>query len=128
MKRLWIAVAGLSGAVGVAADAAARHILAGDTARVDLAMTAARYGVIHAVALVALAGFVHADPVAGKQWFLQGAGWCFVAGILLFCGSLYLRAAGAPPIVSLATPVGGMSFILGWTAVLIAALRPRPAG
>lgn len=128
MKRVWIGVAGLSGAVAVAADAAARHILAGDTVRIDLTTTAARYGLVHAVALVALAGFVRTEATSGEQWFLRGAGWCFVAGILFFCGSLYLRAAGAPPIVSVATPVGGTSFILGWTAVLIAALRLRSAG
>ena len=46
-----------------------------------------------------------------------------VAGLLLFCGSLYALALGAPRQTGLVTPVGGLSLILGWLALAVAALR-----
>jgi uncharacterized membrane protein YgdD (TMEM256/DUF423 family) len=119
-SRIFLAVAGAVGAVSVAVDAAATHLLAGDTYRIDLAGTASRYGLIHAAALLALAFLIE----RGGRWF-RAAGWCFILGLILFCGSLDLIAAGAPPIVARAAPWGGTAFILGWLAVLVAALRPK---
>lgn len=132
MERIWLAVAGASGALAVAVDAMARHLLAGDAARVDWATTGARYGLVHAVALVGLAALSLFDLRGGEaprpvSWPLAAAAWCFVAGLVLFCGSLYLLASGAPFAVARATPIGGSLFILGWVAVLVAAIRPRPA-
>jgi uncharacterized membrane protein YgdD (TMEM256/DUF423 family) len=127
MERIWLAIAGASGAIAVAVDAMARHLLAGDAARVDWASTGARYGLVHAVALVALVGASRVDAAQSIGWPLMAAGWCFVAGSVLFCGSLYLLAAGASFEVARAAPIGGSLFIVGWIAVLVAALRPRPA-
>jgi uncharacterized membrane protein YgdD (TMEM256/DUF423 family) len=128
MQRFWLAIAGLSGALAVAADAAARHLLAGDAYRLEVAATAARYGLLHAVALAAHLERAGADRGGGAaRLFLTLAGWCFVAGVLFFCGSLYALAVGAPPQVARATPVGGTLFIAGWAALLLAALSPRRA-
>ncbi len=121
--RLFLAAAGLSGALCVAVDAAATHLLAGDPYRLDLAATSARYGLSHAAALLALALLVER---AGGFW-LAAAGWCFVVGIVLFCGSLDLLAAGVPHGFAAAAPWGGTAFILGWLAVAIAALRAKKA-
>jgi uncharacterized membrane protein YgdD (TMEM256/DUF423 family) len=49
----------------------------------------------------------------------------FGAGIVLFCGSLYAMALGAPHWLGAVTPVGGMAFVVGWIA-LGCALRPSP--
>jgi uncharacterized membrane protein YgdD (TMEM256/DUF423 family) len=46
---------------------------------------------------------------------------------VLFCGSLNLLAAGAPRFIAHAAPWGGTAFILGWLAVLVAAVRPKKA-
>ena len=119
-SRIFLAVAGAAGAISVAADAAATHLLAGDSYRLGLAQTASRYGLIHAAALLALVFLIE----RGGRW-LCAAGWCFVLGLLLFCGSLDLLAAGGPPIIARAAPWGGTAFILGWLAVLVAALRPK---
>jgi uncharacterized membrane protein YgdD (TMEM256/DUF423 family) len=121
--RIFLASAGVSGAISVGADAAAVHLLAGDPYRLGLAATAARYGLIHAAALVALALLIERR---GGFW-PAAAGWCFVAGLALFCGSLDLLAAGAPHGFAVAAPWGGTAFIIGWLAVLVAALRPTPA-
>jgi uncharacterized membrane protein YgdD (TMEM256/DUF423 family) len=120
-SRIFLAVAGASGSVAVAVDAAATHLLAGDPMRLGFAATAARYGLIHAATLVALALLIE----RGGEFWLRLAGWCFVAGLILFCGSLDLLAAGAPSGAAIAAPWGGTAFILGWLAVLVAALRPR---
>jgi uncharacterized membrane protein YgdD (TMEM256/DUF423 family) len=120
--RIFLAVAGAAGAISVAVDAAAAHLLAGDAYRLGLAATAARYGMIHAVALLALVFLIERGG-----WWLRAAGWCFVIGLVLFCGSLDLLAAGAPHVVAHAAPWGGTAFILGWLAVLVAAVRPKKA-
>ncbi|HVA13866.1 MAG TPA: DUF423 domain-containing protein [Stellaceae bacterium] len=122
-RRFFLAMAGLSGALAVAVDAAATHLLAGDLYRLDLAATSARYGMIHAAALLALA--LLAERADG--FWLAAAGWCFVAGIALFCGSLDLLAAGAPHGFAAAAPWGGTAFIVGWLAVAVAALRAKKA-
>jgi uncharacterized membrane protein YgdD (TMEM256/DUF423 family) len=121
-SRIFLGIAGVAGAISVTVDAAATHLLAGDAYRLGLAATASRYGMIHAAALLGLALLVE----RGGCW-LSGAGWCFVIGLALFCGSLDLLAAGAPHFIAHAAPWGGTAFILGWVAVLIAALRPRKA-
>lgn len=120
--RLFLAIAGAAGAVSVAVDAAATHLLAGDTYRLGLAETASRYGMIHAAVLLALVFLIE----RGGGW-LCAAGWCFTIGLVLFCGSLDLLAAGAPHVIAHAAPWGGTAFILGWLAVLVAALRPKKA-
>ena len=57
---------------------------------------------------------------------LQVAGWLFLAGILLFSGSLYLLALTGMHGLGLLTPFGGVSFIAGWFALALAAWRlPR---
>lgn len=119
-SRIFLALAGATGAISVVVDATAVHLLAGDGYRLGLAETASRYGLIHAAALLALAFLIE----RGGGW-LRAAGWCFILGLLLFCGSLDLLAAGGPPIVAHAAPWGGTAFILGWLALLVAALRPR---
>jgi uncharacterized membrane protein YgdD (TMEM256/DUF423 family) len=121
--RLFLAISGAAGAISVAADAAATHLLADDAHRLDLAVTAARYGLIHAAALL---GVALLSERRGSVW-LAIAGWCFIGGLALFCGSLDLLAAGAPHGFAAAAPWGGTAFIFGWLAILIAALRAKPA-
>jgi uncharacterized membrane protein YgdD (TMEM256/DUF423 family) len=128
MERAWLALSGLSGAVAVAADAAARHVLADDAARAALVGIAARYALIHAAALLALAALAvlwRGDAGRPRRHAFGVAGWCFALGLVLFPGSLYLLAAGAPPAVARVTPWGGGLFIVGWAALIVAAAIPR---
>lgn len=127
IERIWIAAAGLSGAAAVSADAAARHLLANAPYRLDLVATAARYGLFHAAALLAVAALARRVPPAGGRLWLLIGGWCFLAGMVLFCGSLYLLAAGLGPDIARLTPIGGVLLIAGWVALLVAALSPGRA-
>lgn len=99
--------------LGVAAGAFGAHMLKSMLEPPMLAVfeTAARYQMYHSLGMVAagLAGRAFDCPRVTR------AGWCFAAGMLLFCGSLYgvsllgIRWLGA------VTPIGGLAFITGWT-------------
>ncbi len=87
-------------------------------------MTSVRYGLVHAVALLGVVLLLQ-RPEAG--FWVRAAGWLFTLGLALFCLSLDLVALGAPSGLVVLAPWGGTAFILGWIALLIAALRARPA-
>lgn len=63
------------------------------------------YHFIHAIMLFILAG---RRPVQSIPWL------CFLSGILIFSGSLYLLAITNMRWLGAITPIGGVSFILGW--------------
>jgi uncharacterized membrane protein YgdD (TMEM256/DUF423 family) len=124
--RLFGMLGAVSAALAVAAGAFGAHAL---RARVEPRLlevfeTGARYQMYHALALLAVAWVAGQGgrAEAPAQW----AGWCFVAGTLVFSGSLYamtftgIRALGA------ITPLGGVAFIAGWLLLATAASRlPR---
>ncbi|NYZ15040.1 DUF423 domain-containing protein [Azospirillum sp. RWY-5-1] len=124
VDRVWIAWAGLQGAVAVAAAAYASHGLAGVPQAQDWARTASQMQLWHALALIAAAlccGYAHGVA----RIALRAAGWLFLVGGLLFCGSLYGLAFERPLPLPMAAPAGGMALILGWVAVAVAALAPE---
>jgi uncharacterized membrane protein YgdD (TMEM256/DUF423 family) len=113
--------AGLLGFTGVALGAFGAHGLRDllePAGRLETWKTAVSYQLLHAVALLALANW--ADPVARK------IGWCWIAGVLLFSGSLYGLALGGPKILGPLTPLGGLAFLVGW-AWLAASAGKRQA-
>lgn len=114
-QRAWQAVAGVSGGVGVIAGALGAHVVT-DAALAKLAETASYYQLIHAAGLL----WLSARQGRGLRW----ARWLFLAGTLLFCGTLYLKAFGLWPAAVALAPTGGVSFIAGWLAVAIAAIWP----
>jgi len=72
----------------------------------------------HALALLLTAALMPRVP--GKA--VVAAGWLFVAGIVLFSGSLYLLAVTGVTILGAITPFGGVAFLAGWAALAIASL------
>ncbi|MDE2228830.1 MAG: DUF423 domain-containing protein [Alphaproteobacteria bacterium] len=129
MQRMILAAAGVMGALAVAAAAWAQHRLAsaGDAERLTFALTAVRFALAHAVVLVGIAALLRDGIGTAARYCFGAAAACFVGGFVFFCIGLWLLAAGAPAIWGRAIPVGGSLFILGWLAVLAAALAPRPA-
>jgi uncharacterized membrane protein YgdD (TMEM256/DUF423 family) len=77
--------------------------------------TAVQYHFVHALALLA-------TPRLAGTW-ARAAGWLFIAGVLVFSGTLYALALGAPREVGMLTPIGGVALILGWIALAVAALK-----
>jgi uncharacterized membrane protein YgdD (TMEM256/DUF423 family) len=80
--------------------------------------TGVRYQMYHALALFALS--VLMDRLGG--WLITSAGWLFVAGIVLFSGSLYALALTGITLLGAITPFGGLAFLAGWACLAIAAL------
>ncbi len=121
-QRSILIAAGLLGFTGVALGAFGAHGLRDllePAGRMDIWKTAVLYQLIHAVAMLALAGW--SDPAARK------IGWCWIAGVLLFSGSLYGLALGGPKILGPVTPLGGVALLAGWAWVAVSAWK-RPAG
>ena len=81
--------------------------------------TGVRYHFIHALGLLAVAWAASRWPGAWTGW----AGWLFVAGIVIFSGSLYLLAVTGIRWLGAITPIGGLCFIGGWVALAVGALR-----
>jgi uncharacterized membrane protein YgdD (TMEM256/DUF423 family) len=117
----WFATGAVAGAVGVACGAFGAHGLKARVGPDLLAVfeTGARYHLVHALALLAVGWAASRWPGA----FVSAAGWLFVVGILLFSGSLYLMTLTGARWLGAITPLGGLSFILGWLALAVAALR-----
>ncbi len=72
--------------------------------------TGVRYHLSHALGLLAVAWAASRWPNA----WTGSAGWCFVAGIALFSGSLYLMAVTGIRWLGAITPIGGAAFLVGW--------------
>ncbi len=121
MDRVFFGVGAVLGAVGVAAGAFGAHALRTRLAPEMLAVfeTGVRYHLMHALALLAVGWAAARWPAPA----VTAAGWLFVAGILLFSGSLYALALTGVRTLGLVTPVGGVAFILGWIALVWAAWR-----
>jgi uncharacterized membrane protein YgdD (TMEM256/DUF423 family) len=121
MQRTFLALGALSGALAVAAGAFGAHGLRGRLSPDLMAIfeTAARYHMYHALALIAVAAI--ATRLQGRG--ADVAGWLFVAGTVVFSGSLYLLALGGPRWLGAVTPLGGLCFIVGWVALAWSALR-----
>lgn len=76
----------------------------------------------------ALYGFVHVLAVfATERLGSRPAPWLFLAGVVVFSGSLFAMGLGGPRWLGAVTPLGGLSFMAGWAALAWAAARaPRP--
>ena len=80
---------------------------------------AVRYQMYHSLALIAAAW-------AATQWdtpLTSASGWCFIVGILIFSGSLYVLSLTGIRWFGAITPLGGLAFMAGWACLMIAALR-----
>lgn len=112
--RGWLVAAALLGVTAVAAGAFGAHGLRGRVAPEQVAswQTAAHYQLLHAAVLLALA--LHGTGGRG----LGPAPWLFAAGMLLFSGSIYALVLGGPRWLGPVTPLGGLSLMAGWLALL----------
>jgi len=123
--RKIIASGAILALLAVGAGAFAAHGLRDslDAYRLGIFETAARYQMYHALALFGIGTLAAATPLP-RRW-LNVAALAFGAGILLFSGSLYALALGAPRWLGAITPLGGTLFMIGWLAVAVAALKAR---
>ncbi len=121
-----LAIGGILAGLGVAAGAFAAHALRTRLAPDMLAVfhTGATYEMLHGIAIVAVAGAMsHFDR--GR---LRAACWLFIAGIVLFSGSLYLLAMTGTRAFGLVTPLGGLALLAGWAMVVAGAKKGGKTG
>ena len=114
-RRNWMTLAALGGFVSVAVGAFAAHG-APDARAQELLRTGATYGFMHTMATFACATFMNIG--ARRARFAPAF---FLSGVVLFSGSLYAMAFGAPRFLGAVTPVGGLLFLAGWGVLAWAA-------
>lgn len=112
MSRFFLVIGALMAGLGVAAGAFGAHGLEGRVSpdRLDTFHTAVTYQMYHALALLVV-GWAAAQGWSG---LIDGAGYCFIAGILVFSGSLYLLVLTDTSWLGAVTPLGGAAFLAGW--------------
>ena len=119
MARAFLIAGAVAMALGVALGAYAAHAAKGavhpDAAR--LLQSAVLYQLVHGMGVIAVALVARTQPSA---WLL-GAGALLLAGIVLFCGALWILAFTGRSLGPVA-PTGGMAFIAGWLCLAIHAL------
>jgi uncharacterized membrane protein YgdD (TMEM256/DUF423 family) len=91
---------------------------------VSVLQTAVQFAMFHSLALLAVTA-LHRQATRGAARCLAIAAWLFVGGMLLFCGSLALLTLGPFPQVVFAVPVGGTLLMIGWLALIAAAVATR---
>lgn len=123
MDRTFVILASIIMFFGVAAGAFGAHALANHFKSYpeleSTYNTAVRYQLIHGLAIFAIAWAVTRWPGS----FTQLAGFLFVAGIVLFSGSLYLLVLTGSRWLGAITPFGGVAFLVGWLSLLVGAWR-----
>lgn len=107
----WLAAAALLGFVSVAAGAFGAHGI-GDPKAQEWLRTGALYGFVHVLATFACAS-------VGSRL----APSLFLAGVVVFSGTLYAMAMGGPHWLGAVTPIGGLLLMAGWLALAWAAWR-----
>jgi len=118
MHKGFLKTAALLGAFSVALGAFAAHTLKGSvsTEALEIFETSVKYQFYHVFGLLAV-GIIYKEF---SSKLLVWAGRLFIAGIILFCGSLYILtatiASGETSFnwIGAITPFGGLCFILGW--------------
>lgn len=127
MQKLFLTIGTILGGLSVALGAFGAHglkkIVSPET--VATYQTGVQYQMYHALALLVIG--VLSEKYLGS--FINYAGFFFLAGVVLFSGSLYLIVSmhamnrTVPAGIGIITPIGGLFFILGWVLLLIGILK-----
>lgn len=118
MQRVWLIVAGLSGAAAVVLGSVGSHGIPFEEGGRATWLVAERYHFLHTLALLLTALL----PLGRSRW-LRLAAWGFALGTLLFCVPVYLKAAGQGSALTSLAPVGGTLLIVAWLCLAIGGLR-----
>lgn len=135
MERAFLLIGAVSGLVGVALGAFGTHALRSRLAPERLAQfeTGVRYQLWHALALFGVVLVGSLRVVSGAEmygllvsagamdWPAALSGWLFVAGTVLFSGSLYALALTGVRRWGAVAPLGGTCLLLGWASLVFAA-------
>jgi len=123
MSRHFAATGAILGFLAVVLGAFGTHALKSRLTLEMLAIfeTGARYQMYHALALIGAAWAAGSAEARYARW----SAWVFVAGTVIFCGSLYALALSGVRALGAITPLGGGLLLLGWWLLATAFLRRR---
>jgi hypothetical protein len=116
-RRNWVTLAALSGFIAIAMGAFAAHGITDPKAKAWL-QTGAQYEFMHTMGTLACIAVINAGGRLARH-----APAFFLGGTVLFSGSLYAMAFGAPRIMGAITPIGGVMFLIGWAILVVAARK-----
>ena len=121
MVATWFAAGAVMCGLGVLLGAFGAHGLRDRVTPEMLAVfeTGVRYHLVHGLALLAVAWATTRWPNA----WITASGWLFVAGIVIFSGSLYLLSITGVRWLGAITPIGGLCFVAGWFILALSAMR-----
>ncbi|WP_417440503.1 DUF423 domain-containing protein [Idiomarina sp.] len=121
MSQIFLIVAAILGGIGVMLGAFASHGLKSKLSESLLSAfeTGVTYQFYHALALFALALWLKQSQ---SVWFVA-SGYLWLAGVILFSGSLYALALTGVKWFGPITPIGGVLFIAGWVSLLVGAMK-----
>lgn len=120
--RTFAGAGALSAALAVGMGAFGAHVLRDvlTAHMLEVYRTAVLYHLVHSLGLLAVAFVCSSKPASGTA---RTAGWMMAAGLILFCGSLYLLALGGAKWLGAVTPLGGIALLLAWLFLAWAVMR-----
>lgn len=121
--RLWLVAGAVNGFLAVALGAFAAHGLSKrlEPRMLEVFEIGVRYQMYHAFALIAVAWLAN----RGVTPVITASGAAFLAGIVVFSGSLYTLALTGVRSLGAVTPLGGVAFLVGWALLGLAALKAK---
>lgn len=124
MARSLLLIASCSGALAVMLGAFGAHVLRSRLTPELLAIyqTGVQYHFYHTFALLSCALLVYSGM---DNSAMRVAAYAFIAGMLIFSGSLYVLAIADLRWLGAVTPIGGMVLIVGWLALAVGVMRSR---
>ncbi len=122
MQKIFLIISGILGILAVGIGAFGAHALKStleNTGKAEVFETGVKYHFWHVLALLAVA--ILLDKYSST--LLYYSAWSFIAGIIIFSGSLYVLSLTGITKLGAITPLGGLAFIAGWVLLMIGVLK-----
>lgn len=118
MAKLFLSLGSLSAMFAVVFGAFGAHALKArlDSSSLAIFETASQYHFYHSLALLAVGVIALSAP---QTALLKSSGWLFLAGIIVFSGSLYVLSITGLRWLGAITPLGGLAFIGAWLCLTV---------
>lgn len=120
--KTFIVIGAINAFLAVALGAFGAHGLEGRVEQkyLDIWKTGVTYQMFHATGLLIVGVLLGKLPA---NTLLPWSGWMMLIGIILFSGSLYVMTLTKISILGAITPLGGVSFLVAWILIVIAAVK-----